>query len=450
MKKILIIINEKGEKSQGYQDLINEYVEMKKAQGYVIELIGDLNGVLKKLLEEEELWGTQISSAQAEVMFQLNRYEFVIYVPNTVSSLKDMLVYDPNKLDKNMIFYNIGNMSIVESLDKESQNAIVSTENFSEERIECAPCENMDSAESVSHNELLLNSETQGWGSDFMTDEKDGSTEEKGEIESEEDCLDGQLSQNDSCEIDDSILGLSNDQTVSDDDKTTDQQVPAQEAEDQFGTDRDRIEPTDPSVENEDIQDEEIIASMNDISYDITDEDGGVSAESSLIDRTISYFDGVSSDQLTVISEEGTLTTLENSHNTVLKDECPAQESPENQVTQTNETESEIKIEPRRPSIIRRLWLLCPWIIMGLMTILKYEKIAWLPFIIAVIGLFMSLISKRSRRLSKTPEWLCIFLALIALIVNIAHPAWIIAIGLPISIMAIVLFIIAGFVIWDN
>lgn len=444
MKKILIIINEKGEKSQGYQDLINEYIEMKKTQGYVIELIGDLNGVLKRLLEEEELWGTQISSAQAEVMFQLNRYEFVIYVPNTVSSLKDMLVYDPNKLDKNMIFYNIGNMSIVESLDKESQNDIVATDDYSEKRIECCPCENIDVIGSMSPNDSLMNTETQGSGADFMTHEKEGSVEEKG------DCLDGQLSQNDSCEKDDSILGLSYDQIVSNDDKTTDRQVTGQEAEDQLRMNRDWIEQTDQSIENEDTQDEEITVSVDDRSYDISNEDGDVPAESSINDRTISYFDGISSDQLTVISEEGSLTKLETNHNTFSGEEYPAQESPDNQVTHINEAESEIKIEPRRPSIIRRLWLLCPWIIMGLMTILKYEKIAWLPFIIAVIGLFMSLISKRSRRLSKTPEWLCIFLALIALIVNIAHPAWIIAIGLPISIMAIVLFIIAGFVIWDN
>ncbi len=115
MKKILIIIEECTKIKQDRNELVNEYVNLKKSQGYQIDLIGDTKGLMRDLLEEKEASSKDITSAQADVMFDLNRYEYAIYVPETAKSNQDILAYKPDNLDKNMIFYNIGNMNIISS-----------------------------------------------------------------------------------------------------------------------------------------------------------------------------------------------------------------------------------------------------------------------------------------------------------------------------------------------
>lgn len=112
MKKILIIVEKHEEIQEERNSLINEYVGIKKDQGYQIDIIGDNVGVIKELLEEVEVSKKEITSAQVDIMFDLNRYEHIIYVPETARYERDILVYDPDKLDKNMIFYNLGNMNI--------------------------------------------------------------------------------------------------------------------------------------------------------------------------------------------------------------------------------------------------------------------------------------------------------------------------------------------------
>ena len=113
MKKILIIIEQCMQIQQDRNSLINEYVNLKKDQGYQIDIIGDTSGVMRDLLDEKETSAKEMTGAQADVLFDLNRYENAIYVPANAKASQDILVYKPDDLDKNMIFYNIGNMNIV-------------------------------------------------------------------------------------------------------------------------------------------------------------------------------------------------------------------------------------------------------------------------------------------------------------------------------------------------
>lgn len=113
MKKILIIIEQCMQIQQDRNSLINEYVNLKKDQGYQIDIIGDTSGVMRDLLDEKETSAKEMTGAQADVLFDLNRYENAIYVPANAKASQDILVYKPDDLDKNMIFYNIGNLNIV-------------------------------------------------------------------------------------------------------------------------------------------------------------------------------------------------------------------------------------------------------------------------------------------------------------------------------------------------
>ena len=112
MRKLLIIIEKPMDMQSIRNNLVNEFVNTKKNEGYQIDIIGDSTGIMKDLLEENEISVKEITSAQADVMFDLNRYEHAIYVPETANANQDILVYDPNQLDKNMIFYHIGNLNI--------------------------------------------------------------------------------------------------------------------------------------------------------------------------------------------------------------------------------------------------------------------------------------------------------------------------------------------------
>ena len=164
--------------------------------------------------------------------------------------------------------------------------------------------------------------------------------------------------------------------------------------------------------------------------------------EESVSSNTFGNIDEIHSDSLITISSDGVTTTSGESQADNLM-----QEPTSDTESATEREQHEIK---RGVSIPRRLWLLAPWIIMGLMTILQYEKVAWIPFILSVLALFGAILSKKSRRLSKTPEFLCIIMSVLALIVNFIYPEWMVAIALPISIMGIILFFIVGFVNWDN
>lgn len=101
-------------------------------------------------------------------------------------------------------------------------------------------------------------------------------------------------------------------------------------------------------------------------------------------------------------------------------------------------------------SMMRRLRLAFPWVVMAIMAYLGYEKTTILPFILTIFGLLAAGFSKKYKSCDKTPEWLSVFLAAISWIVSLAHPKWMAAISMPISCMAIALFILVGFVNWDH
>lgn len=445
MNKILVIVKKQDGGFSGNEYLINEYIAMKRSQGYVVELIGDLTGVLKSLLEEEELWGIEISSAQAEVMFGLDRYELVIYIPEGACSLKDMLVYDPQKLDKNMIFYNIGNMSIVRSLkaeDKTDESADPSRSGSDDtQRRE----EGSVDPEEISGAELASSTGAETAPEGSMSEDMGSTVEEiAGSVDPKE-----RIS---SAELGEASEGTNREEGFEgtlfcDEEGPGDAPIHSEGCEepsvDGSSGDAPDGDAAGSSEDSEPLQDER--------SSDASDTADLSEDEMSCQDPDLyDYMSEISSDKVILLSEggiplsDGSLQKEhpESSSEGVFSSDHSKMEGAEQRPTE--------EFVAKRPSVIRRLWLLCPWIIMGLMSILNYEKIAWLPFIIAVVGLFGSLISKRSGAYSKTPEWLCIFLALIALIVNIVHPAWMKAIGLPISMMAIVLFITAGFVVWDH
>lgn len=132
MKKILIIIEKCMQIQQDRNDLVNAYVNLKKSQGYQIDIIGDTTGVMRELLEEQEVSVREITGAQADILFDLNRYENAIYVPETAKASQDILVYNPDDLDKNMIFYNIGNLNIISrnALDKTRAENLESLKGF--------------------------------------------------------------------------------------------------------------------------------------------------------------------------------------------------------------------------------------------------------------------------------------------------------------------------------
>lgn len=112
MKKILVIVEQRAQSQETLNTLVNAFIDQKKQEGYRLDVIGDASGILRALLEEQELPTRTITSAQADVMFALNRYKNVIYVPAHAVQNRDILVYDPEQLDKNMIFYHLGHLSI--------------------------------------------------------------------------------------------------------------------------------------------------------------------------------------------------------------------------------------------------------------------------------------------------------------------------------------------------
>ncbi len=474
MKKILIIVKRQFGSGHSNTQLINEYVEAKKSQGYQLELIGDDTGVLKELLDEQELWGKKITSAQSNVMFELGSYELIIYVPEEAAELQDILVYDPNKLDKNMIFYNIGNMLIVDSLGEEDLQQRIEGLTERAEQVESLPTETSHSADSDAEDSNSENSDAQN-GTTFETQV----SEEKNEESLQEDLMPDALAAESESEV-----------FVSD--EVTDMEE-SDEQNSEFIADADFVEPEGATAENaetyetvaQDISSTETNEAKDESETDSTEEYSGeapnmqehfssnysvigengesVSTDEQKTEETkareigektesvqeevpssniLDNIDEIHSDSLITISSDGLTTTSAESYS-----QNPAQESTHGHESATEPEHHEVK---KGVSIPRRLWLLVPWIIMGLMTILKYEKVAWIPFILSVLALFGAILSKKSRRLSKTPEFLCIIMAILALIVNFVYPEWMAVIALQISIMGIVLFFIAGFVNWDN
>ncbi len=313
MKKILIVFEGIDREQSPAAESINEFVREKEEQGFEIVKIKDRESVIRSLLEGTEPSSRNINAKHASIMFDINRYEIVIYVPAAATSRKDMPVYEPSGLDKNMIFYHIGNMNIV---DEAEPQPIA--------------------------------------GSDASAPALGGEMNEEG------------------------------------------------------------------------IQRFESLGSAS----------GGEISEMQIAE--------------TQIKENGSETAQQTSaeSNEALREER-ALTLPGAALDEASQSPPELK-KPEKMPFSRKLALVFPWIVLGCMGMLEYSHVAWLPFILGVLGLMKTAISKKTRKKDKTAEWIGVLLLTVALGMDLYNSSWMSTIAVPISIMGILLFIIVGRISWED
>lgn len=114
-QRILVIKEVLGERNELAFALVEPYIKDRLEEGCFINVHETDHKDLKSLMEEEEFWEGEITQDEIDLMFGLNSYDKVVYISQEASKPSDILVYDPDKLDKNMIFYHIGNMTVRKS-----------------------------------------------------------------------------------------------------------------------------------------------------------------------------------------------------------------------------------------------------------------------------------------------------------------------------------------------
>lgn len=114
-QRILVIKEVLGERNELAFALIEPYIKERLDEGSYVNVHETNHKTLKMLLEEEDIFKGDITQDEIDLMFDINTYDQVFYVPQDAEKSADILVYDPEKLDKNMIFYYIGNMNVRES-----------------------------------------------------------------------------------------------------------------------------------------------------------------------------------------------------------------------------------------------------------------------------------------------------------------------------------------------
>lgn len=508
MKKVLVIIEKSQDIGFDRNALIHDYVELKKNQGYQIEVIGDSNSVLRGLLDEQELWGKEITSAQADVMFDLNRYERVIYMPDYARSAQDILAYDPNNLDKNMIFYNIGNMTIVNQLTKREE-ALVGEESMSQgttvdskedfpqgeareivdkpqahaneegpkpfesaamDKNESNSVVSEDAAKSGFKNEQGAYTDqieeiftAEGTVGDDFAGSKDQVADNLDEVfsESKED-IKQQMDQKREQDLVD-VTATKNLAQQSVVEETKGVSVPAgfDNAQGDYTDNIEEISTAEGTVGDDfKASSEEVVDSIQRV-FPESDEEIKENIQSAT-QGALENLNKVSTGEILSISSEGSGfrsqyssqgSSKESDENTgfVLVDKVHHnQETPITNSDVVNHNHDHGIKKNKKISIPRRLWLIAPWAIMALMMALNYDKITWIPFVMAVVGLICYSIPKKSRGLDKTPEWLSVLMTLIALLVGFYQPNWILAIAYPLSAMGIVLFAIVSMIEWEE
>ncbi|WP_028828911.1 hypothetical protein [Proteocatella sphenisci] len=118
MKQRILVIKEIfGERNELAFVLVEPYIRERLSEGSLVNVHETHHTVLRSLLEEEEIFQEDITQEEINLMFNINTYDKVIYVPQDAQKSTDILVYDPDMIDKNMIFYHIGNMNVVEAYD---------------------------------------------------------------------------------------------------------------------------------------------------------------------------------------------------------------------------------------------------------------------------------------------------------------------------------------------
>lgn len=118
MKQRILVIKEViGQRNELAFSLVEPYIKERLKEGSFVNVYETGNTVLRSLLEEDEIWQAEIIQKEIDLMFNINSYDKIVYVPQDAVKSSDILVYDPETLDKNMIFYNIGNMQVREQYD---------------------------------------------------------------------------------------------------------------------------------------------------------------------------------------------------------------------------------------------------------------------------------------------------------------------------------------------
>ncbi|MGL5257909.1 MAG: hypothetical protein ACRC76_12845 [Proteocatella sp.] len=118
MKQRILVIKEViGQRNELAFSLVEPYIKERLKEGSFVNVYETVNTVLRSLLEEDEIWQAEIIQKEIDLMFNINSYDKIVYVPQDAVKSSDILVYDPETLDKNMIFYNIGNMQVREQYE---------------------------------------------------------------------------------------------------------------------------------------------------------------------------------------------------------------------------------------------------------------------------------------------------------------------------------------------
>lgn len=138
-QRILIIKEVLGERNELAFSLVEPYIKDRLKEGSFVNVHETKSTVLKSLLEEDEVWNTEIIQQEIDIMFDINSYDKVVYVPQEAAKPSDILVYNPEELDKNMIFYYIGNMTVKDKYEVNDES--MEMENSKVEEVSLNPKE---------------------------------------------------------------------------------------------------------------------------------------------------------------------------------------------------------------------------------------------------------------------------------------------------------------------
>lgn len=111
-QRILVIKEVLGERNELAFSLVEPYIKDRLKEGSFVNVHETQGTILKSLLEEDDIWQGEITQQEVDIMFDINSYDKIVYVAQEAAKPSDILVYNPDDLDKNMIFYHIGNMEI--------------------------------------------------------------------------------------------------------------------------------------------------------------------------------------------------------------------------------------------------------------------------------------------------------------------------------------------------
>lgn len=441
MKKLLIIIKKPMAMKTTRNNLVNEFVNSKKKEGYQIDIIGDTSGVMRDLLEENEVRAKEITSAQADVMFDLNRYEYAIYVPETANTNQDILVYNPDQLDKNMIFYHIGNLNII------SRKALNHTREENKEALKGFTTDKGDYTDNI---DKAFTAEG------VIGDEYDKSGAERLEE------IQGVFNE-DKTQLAEQIARAEQDEVKAIQEKRDNISI----TED-YKADGCDIEPTEDALERTREDNKESLRGFTTDTGDYTDNiDKAFTAEGVIGDE----YDKSGAERLEEIkdvfnqSEEEVKSQIASAEQGSVEsipkislDEKvtvgePAKKKDnfvDGPISSPSRGQEIAAIQENKLSLVRKIWLVLPWIVMALMGQLKYESIGLAVLVVSLLGLILAFLSKNQKQVPKTAEGVSLLLAAVATGVELANPAWIQRIAPMLGALGMILFVVIGNIKWED